>query len=900
MIGIDWDSLLIAWLHDPPDKAGDLRNHIVRAQQLASAALERDVTPQEVRGHHADQVASAIERLPMPRWNADPQAMVEPHELLVVHPLSASRRGITVPDQPKVEQVVRQLTGGLASARERFLKLWRFLPEELARHHGDWLLMPADTRIPDHSIWLHLDTTAGLHAALHDGQGGAFLVFSLGPVQSFIAAARTLRDLWSGSMILSWLTFRAMLPLVEQLGPTCLVYPAMRGQPLMDIWLRNQLGEDHVPLPHADQRRSPSLPNRFLAMIPWGQDGATARQLAEECRQAARDAWKALADSVHERIRIDFDRIHGEINGGPDAWDVLWQRQIDEYFDIRVAVLPWRETNDQVLAKLLESKDSFAAAFPELQEVRNIEQAIPQPHRVTLPQSGQQTQNATGQWQLRVALALTSLGVQKSVRYYPVGLLPNARAMVPPKCTLLGTLEQMGPAELEKGNQFWERARERLSWRGHRLRRSERLSAVALVRRFAAAALLGEELKLDVPAELRFHDTATVAAGLWLKRARQFGYHRLDPNDYLGKDPPWSGQWLYQPSPRIEDEEEDACPPELFEEIRAARRDRRIGPPPTYYAVLLMDGDKMGKWLTGEMSPEIRTLLHDKVAAYFAQLEQADGGLRSRRPVTPGLHAAISSALAQFALRSVPRIVQQHGGMLIYAGGDDVLAFLPTETALACASEIYRQFRKDWCLPHAQHRHSNETQATVPGNDPCLPEDVLAPLGMGSRATMSAGMAVVHYKESLPFALQAARAAERQAKDQGRDRMVIRLCKRSGEHVSITCPWNMTDDVQKVVEVFRSGASDRWVYRLRAVLDQVDGQVQALPAQAFTDLVTQMVKRAEEETLALLRYGLPGQGEAHQRVTELGQRYLAATGGTWLDVAHMLQSASFLARGKDV
>ena len=40
--------------------------------------------------------------------------------------------------------------------------------------------------------------------------GKAFLAFSLGPVQSFIESAVSLRDLWSGSYILSWLTWHAM------------------------------------------------------------------------------------------------------------------------------------------------------------------------------------------------------------------------------------------------------------------------------------------------------------------------------------------------------------------------------------------------------------------------------------------------------------------------------------------------------------------------------------------------------------------------------------------------------------------------------------------------------------------------------------------------------------------
>ena len=43
----------------------------------------------------------------------------------------------------------------------------------------------------------------------------AMLSFKIGPVQPFIEAARTLRDLWSGSYLLSWLTAHAMTALFE-------------------------------------------------------------------------------------------------------------------------------------------------------------------------------------------------------------------------------------------------------------------------------------------------------------------------------------------------------------------------------------------------------------------------------------------------------------------------------------------------------------------------------------------------------------------------------------------------------------------------------------------------------------------------------------------------------------
>lgn len=86
--------------------------------------------------------------------------------------------------------------------RKTLLAYWRFGPELLETADSGklgqlWPLLPADTRIPDHSIWDHLDLTsafAGAFAA--DPQGDAALLsLSIGPVQGFIAAARSTSDL---------------------------------------------------------------------------------------------------------------------------------------------------------------------------------------------------------------------------------------------------------------------------------------------------------------------------------------------------------------------------------------------------------------------------------------------------------------------------------------------------------------------------------------------------------------------------------------------------------------------------------------------------------------------------------------------------------------------------------
>ena len=215
----------------------------------------------------------------------------------------------------------------------------------------------------------------------------------------------------------------------------------------------------------------------------------------------------------------------------------------------------------------------------------------------------------------------------------------------------------------------------------------------------------------------------------------------------------------------------------------------------------------------------------------------------------------------------MPRIVHRYAGTLIYAGGDDVLALVPTETALACAKCLRDTYGQSWA--------SDEQ-----GRERLL---------MGEKATLSAGVAVVHYKEDLRVALQAARAAEKQAKSAGRDALCIRVVRRSGEDSSAVADWGEVVLLQELVADFREGVSDRWAYRLRGELPTLE----VLPEPAFRAELRRLLDRIEAT-------------EATR--TAFRQRVLALWDGCrqrWRDGAEqraalvtLCQSASFLARGR--
>ena len=159
--------------------------------------------------------------------------------------------------------------------------------------------------------------------------------------------------------------------------------------------------------------------------------------------------------------------------------------------------------------------------------------------------------------------------------------------------------------------------------------------------------------------------------------------------------------------------------------------------PSPYYAMLKADGDSMGKIID-------------------AWAKREDGMQR---------HQRLSQALDDFAA-SVPDSVYQYQGMLIYAGGDDVLALLPLHTVVDCAHTLSDKFK------------SKLDEFKIDGLTPGL----------------SVGIAIVHHLELLDEARELVGKAEHQAKGvEGKNALAILLSKRSGETYTVADQWGKLD-----------------------------------------------------------------------------------------------------------
>jgi CRISPR-associated protein Cmr2 len=190
-----------------------------------------------------------------------------------------------------------------------------------------------------------------------------------------------------------------------------------------------------------------------------------------------------------------------------------------------------------------------------------------------------------------------------------------------------------------------------------------------------------------------------------------------------------------------------------------------VDPVSPFYAVLMMDGDSLG-------------------------INMSD----------ISKHDVITQGLADFT-QGVPDIVYVHNGFLIYAGGDDVLAILPMEDAIPCASSLRSHY-------NASFEHSN------------------------LQTSLSGAIEFAHVKTPLTKILNDAhKLLDDIAKEgTGRDALAIRVWKPGGLQLQWSQPWgialsNERTFIEELVEAFQYADKDdeqfssKFLYKIRERFD---------------------------------------------------------------------------------
>jgi CRISPR-associated protein Cmr2 len=287
------------------------------------------------------------------------------------------------------------------------------------------------------------------------------------------------------------------------------------------------------------------------------------------------------------------------------------------------------------------------------------------------------------------------------------------------------------------------------------LKESERLDGIGLIKRFGGSQPSFESTS-DVAAVPFARYALRVASGKpavaeAIENYRQYVENRLNHLLGLRHNSPWDNRIGFGKASLALLTEHESKQDELTQEQQEELKRLQLAlfktladkKPSPYYAMLMADGDGMGK-----------------------ALEELGRAGRER-------HQQFSQALSGFAARC-REVVEQRGmgeegwGNLIYAGGDDVLALLPVDTAVLTARKLHKTF-------------SESMQDSL--------QDVK------SKPTLSASIVIAHALDDLTTVRRVAdKTLHEVAKDQcGRNALSITSMRRSGEAFTVAGKWGVFD-----------------------------------------------------------------------------------------------------------
>ena len=456
------------------------------------------------------------------------------------------------------------------------------------------------------------------------------LHISIGPVQGFVAQARRTRDLWSGSFLLSWMSGQLMAGVLRQSGK--IIFPSVgtKDKPTEPM-LAAILGK---PLPENPHPKIGSLPNRFKAKVP-------ADFNPESAVNEAKKKWEELAETIWKSF------VENAVNENEDQRNFtreIWKRQIKGFWEIQ-----WIKGDNPVNngedAKWLDIRKNWRTHWP--------------------PKEGGDHCTTMGSWQ-------ELSGFVRSCQ-----------------------------REREKQKDFWKALREKVGRLD--LQDDERLCAIALVKRLFPK-LENEQLKKTIGWSFQtknWPSTAYMAVAPWLMHIAKNPALHPKLRDYVETIQQSVGNKIFKqlsseystqlPDLKNLDRQLTNLDGNLFLETALAnpRATPLTNDPPKtgeedtdkeIREKLLQSLKKLGKEVGGDAQPYYALLLMD--GDRLGKLLQDYGKTGEQK---------VSTALAKF-VEKVQRIVECNNGVTIYAGGDDVLAMLPATQAIQCAHQLRKTY----------------------------------------------------------------------------------------------------------------------------------------------------------------------------------------------------------------
>ncbi|HEU18280.1 MAG TPA: type III-B CRISPR-associated protein Cas10/Cmr2 [Deltaproteobacteria bacterium] len=819
-----WNNKFAAWWHDPIDKVFSIQKHEERAAAyLQIFGIDR---PNDEFWKMADAIAAGFERGQVPSYNADNNkngAVDFEKNPIITHPTSADKGRLKIVGMDATHDEIHAsavaflknhigMEAGKGDYAAQFEKdpdrfaiarllythlVMRFaLAEQNIGGLGAlWHRIPADSRFPDHSIWQHNALCSAISSCIELGgseEDVGLMVLSITPVQGFIATSRKLRDFWVGSVLLSWLAFEGLRWVIENLGADHVLYPSLIDQPLVNAYLEKEWDVSGAFRPKIWQGQPSgiaSLPNKFLFLIPFGK----AEEISAEIKKAVADKWEKLAQMTRDYL-VEKKNMSEEERKYLTG---MFTRQTSRYWDFQWAAARLADKDDKAGIENLLDESRWKNQFSYLKAIKPI-----------LGNKGYSLKNTSRGilYSTSHSLVQSALAAEKSKRLILREEEPGE------KCQMCGEFEVLHTIDGSKGSATEYKDNIKGFWNrfvgDDDFKENEHLCAVCFIKRYAPRVLKKDETHIlngifrDADS---FPSTTMMALTDYFNRNKIAEDRRKEIAD------------------KLHDSKTDEVNVNGKEKIKNADK---------YYAILLMDGDNMGKLVNGEtIAATWDKIMHPDIAVrvkedgfdplYRDVWYKIFGGAElNKRLVTPAIHAAISEALGDFSIYGVAPIIKRYEGRLVYAGGDDICAFLPIGNALAAAREI-----KDYYTYVFRFIDMKRKSLPIEKEWKPAPGKLSVNLGIGQDISISAAILICHHKESLTQMIEQAHYLLQTAAKENAERnaCAIELRKRHGGSRYFTRKWSEKeswDDFARIGKM--AGDKDRelsqsLLYRLEAM-----------------------------------------------------------------------------------
>jgi CRISPR-associated protein Cmr2 len=527
---------------------------------------------------------------------------------------------------------------------------------------------------------------------------------TIGPVQGFVAQARRSKDLWGGSFLLSWLSAVAIASVRSQHDDNQIMFP------LPDENFMAAVTGDTTLCP-----KQGGIPNRFKGMTAQVAVDFPAKDVIKTVQLA----WQQLAELVWHNDLAPFFAKHSECNLQQSRQ--IWDRQVQYIWEIS-----WVLTDDPSVSNLLDRRKNWRNHY-----------APPEPGDKCMMMAGWQelsgenhAKKRTAFWEkLRQSMAKGKTDLEEAEQLCALGFIKRRFAHYfsefnfdAGQATSSSTLKQIKL----RGWSFANVSATQQDYDPTHVPSLPYLAALPYMR--SAYQKIAEQPELTSSYQ-RFADKSHKQLGL---AGRFVQFNSLDHLSQKTPLPSWvnhlDGISFYPASLMAGKNYQDLPVQDIERSFHAFNQHADLAPASPFYALLIMDGDSLGSQMSD-----------------------------------PAKQQGISRALNAFT-QDAPAIVQQHDGFLIYAGGDDVLALLPMDTAISCARALALVYQT--CF------------AKVKGNTSLA-------------STLSGAIQFAHYRTPLmKIVSQAHQLLDDVAKDQtGRDALAIRINKPGGLHAQWAMPW---------------------------------------------------------------------------------------------------------------